>query len=267
MTECNFHLGKESLPLMAFAIHNGHRLPADLLPFMGIDEATCLREEDPYTGEFASCFANHATVFCSRFAIDLNRNLEGCVYQIPEDAWGLPVRKAPLNDEMLKKLREDYLAWYRYVAYHLEKMLATHPRLLVLDLHSYNHRRGGPEAAPDPQINNPDIIIGRNILPENLYPIVEELRKRLDGHTFQDKALDCRCDVKFSGGHFSRWINSKYAGRAICLAIEFKKIFMNEWTGIRDPHAFEELKYLFFNAVMDWLPAFLNSTLDTHPSR
>ena len=265
MTVCNFHLGQESLPLIAFAIHNGHYMPPELTPSLGIDEATCLREEDPYTGEFATAFANYAVVSTSRFAFDINRSPERCVYQTPEDAWGLPVRSTPLDDAMLKKLRDAHLAWYRYVAFHLEKLLAAHPKLLILDLHSYNHRRGGPEAEPDPQIDNPDIIIGRNILPARLYPIIDELRMRLDGHLFREKALDCRCDVKFSGGHFSRWINSKYQGKAVCLAIEFKKIFMDEWTGIRDPRAFEELKNLFYNAVMDWLPVFLNSTLDTHP--
>ena len=40
-----------------------------------------------------------------------------------------------------------------------------------------------------------------------------------------------RENVRFKGGYMSRWINERYAGRGCALAIEMKKIFMDEWTG------------------------------------
>jgi len=257
MIDAYFHFGDFNLPLLAFAIHNGHRLPPELCPTMGIDEATCLREEDPFTDGFASRFANRVIVNTSRFAIDLNRNRENCIYLQPEDAWGLPVRSAPLPEELQDKLRGAYDNWYRLVEYQIERLLQNHSRLLVLDLHSYNHRRGGPEAQPDPQIQNPDIILGRNILPESCYPLIEKLRTRLDGAAFAEKAIDCRCDVKFSGGNFSRRLNRTYEGKVCCLAVEFKKTFIDEWTGTRNLSAISELQELFYQAVMAWLPEFL----------
>lgn len=259
MIDAYFHFGDFELPLLAFAIHNGHHIPAELTLTLGIDDATCLREEDPFTDGFAARFANRVVVNTSRFAVDLNRNRENCVYLQPEDAWGLPVRSAPLPDELQEKLREAYDTWYRLVACEIDRILQTHPRLLVLDLHSFNHRRGGPDAEPDPQMQNPDIILGRNILPASSYPVIEKLRERLDGKTFAGKALDCRCDVKFSGGNFSRWLNRTYADKVSCLAVEFKKIFMDEWSGSRNIGATRELQELFHQAVMAWLPEYLAS--------
>lgn len=253
MLQTSVNILDESLPLLATAIHNGHRLPPELLETCGISEADRLREEDPHTGEFARLFHNHIVVESSRFAIDLNRSLEKAVYLIPQDCWGLPARKQPIPKATLERLQEDYDSWYRLLAYQVERLLKLHPFLVVLDLHSYNHRRGGPDAEPDPQIKNPDIIIGRSNLKDKHYPAAEALRAILDGQPYLGKALDCRLDVKFTGGNLSRWLNSHYPERLICLAIEFKKTFMDEWTGTLDPKAFQELKQIFVGGTRPWL--------------
>ncbi|MDD4223727.1 MAG: N-formylglutamate amidohydrolase [Candidatus Cloacimonetes bacterium] len=246
-------IGNEALPLLATAIHAGHQLPPELLKISGISEADRLREEDPFTGEVAELFPNHIVVQSSRFAIDLNRSPEKAVYLTPEDCWGLPARTETLPEALLARLREDYASWYSLLQYQIDRLLELHPFLVVLDLHSYNHRRGGPHAEPDPQEKNPDIIIGRsNLLPKH-YPAAEALCQRLNGQAYRDKALDCRQDVKFPGGYMSRWLNSRYPDRLICLAIEFKKTFMDEWTGELDRTAWSDLKRLFFSQVKDWL--------------
>ena len=38
-------------------------------------------------------------------------------------------------------------------------------------------------------------------------------------------------NVKFRGGQLSRWVGEKYPETGCSLAIEFKKFFMDEWTG------------------------------------
>lgn len=252
-------IGDSNKPLLAFAIHNGNYLPPALRDNCGISGDQRFQEEDPFTAGFAQCFANSVVLQTSRFAVDLNRSPEKCVYQRPEDAWGLPVRKTSLSPELITQLQEAYETWYRMAAYQVDKLLAKHERILVLDLHSYNHRRGGPDAEPDPQLANPDIIIGRNSLPESRYPEADKLRLMLDGTSFMGKVLDCRCDVKFPGGYFSRWLNNRYQDKILCLAIEFKKIFMDEWSGELDLKAYNELKQLFGHAVESFLPNWLNS--------
>ena len=252
MIGSEFHFGNSQEALLAFAIHNGHQLPSELQDSCGIDEATRLREEDPFTGGFAELFDNHVVVATSRFAVDLNRSMDKAVYLKPEDAWGLPVRNCELESAIIEELQEAYQAWYRMVQYQIDRLLTLHPRLLILDLHSYNHHRGGIDAAYDPQSQNPDIIIGRSNLSQEFYPQIEKLRCTLDGVPYQGGTLDCRCDVKFSGGNFSRWLNNRYGSSAICLAIEFKKTFMDEWSGKLNLEAYSELKQLFLAAISQW---------------
>lgn len=266
MISSSFVFNDDGAPLLATAIHNGHGMPPELLEICGIAEADRLREEDPHTGELAALFPNHAIVKTSRFAIDLNRPPEKAIYLTPEDCWGLPARALPIPDEVVAKLRTDYDSWYRLLRYQMDRLLAVHPFLVVLDLHSYNHRRGGPDAEPDLQLQNPDIIIGRSNLREGHFPAAEALRRRLDGQPWLGKTLDCRIDVKFSGGHLSRWLNDNYPDRLICLAIEFKKTWMDEWSGAVDRQAFASLKSLFLAAVRDWLSGTYNISLLPSPT-
>ncbi|MBP7205663.1 MAG: N-formylglutamate amidohydrolase [Candidatus Cloacimonetes bacterium] len=253
MLTSSVNIGDASLPLLATAIHNGHQMPAEMLEICGIDAAGRQREEDPFTGEMAALFPNHMVVESSRFLVDLNRAPEKAVYLKPEDCWGLPVRTETVPQPLLDRLREDHASWYRLLRYQIDCLLQLHPRLVVLDLHSYNHRRGGPNAEPDPQISNPDIIIGRSNLGHARYQETEALCRLLDGQIHRGSPLDCRQDVKFTGGHMSRWLNSTYPDRLICLAIEFKKTFMDEWSGELDRLAWAELKRLFFCQVRAWL--------------
>lgn len=247
----------EHFPLLATAIHHGHQLPLELLAICGIDEAGRLREEDPYTGEIAELFPNNVIVHTSRFAIDLNRPPHKAVYLRPEDCWGLPVRSKPVPQELQDQLRQDYASWYSLISYQIGRLLSLHSFLIVLDLHSYNHRRGGPQAQPDPQEKNPDIIIGRGNLLKKHYPAAQALTDLLNGQKLRDGTLDCRQDIKFTGGQFSRWLNSQYPERLLCLAVEFKKTFMDEWTGTLDRPAFDNLKRLFAEAVSLWHKQFI----------
>ncbi|MBM4400245.1 MAG: N-formylglutamate amidohydrolase [Candidatus Cloacimonetes bacterium] len=224
----------ESDPLLALAIHNGHELPESLQQNCGIGETDRLREEDPFTEVFADAFPNKMIVYTSRFAVDLNRSPEKCVYQVPDDCWGLVPRLQPLSDEILSELHEDYQRWYSSLTFTVNRLLVKHPFLLVLDLHSFNHRRQGKDAYPDPQEQNPDIILGRNNMPSAFYDWVENLRKLLDRKEICGHKIDCRIDVKFTGGWLSRWLHKSFPDKVLCLAVEFKKIFMDEWTGVVD---------------------------------
>ena len=54
---------------------------------------------------------------------------------------------------------------------------------------------------------------------------------RLRRHKVDGEPLDVRENVRFKGGHLTRWVNDRYAGKGFALALEFKKVFMDEWTG------------------------------------
>jgi hypothetical protein len=253
MIQTKFNLGNRDVPVLALAIHCGHHIPAALARFTNIGEEERFREEDPHTNQFAQLFDNHVIVETSRFAVDLNRRRERCVYLKPEDAWGLDVRTCEIPETLYRDLLESYDDWYRTLVYQVERILQRHPFLIVLDLHSYNYRRGGPEAEPDPQSENPDIILGRSNMSRDFYPLVEDLRLSLNGKKIWNKELDVRADVKFPGGQLPRFLHDKFPERLICLAVEFKKTFMNEWSGKLNPVHLYELRSLFFAEAKLWI--------------
>lgn len=43
-----------------------------------------------------------------------------------------------------------------------------------------------------------------------------------------------RENVRFYGGNLAEWVHTNYPDTGIVLALEFKKVFMDEWTGIPD---------------------------------
>jgi len=242
-------LPDESDPVLALAIHNGHEMHPELEKICGISESDRLREEDPFTENFADVFKNKLIVYTSRFTVDLNRKREQAVYQNFDDCWGLNARTEPVSESLLAELLDEYDNWYALLGFTINRLLQKNPFLLVLDLHSYNHRRQGKNAPSDSQEANPDIILGRNNMPESYYPRIEKLCSVLDKQNVHGRQLDCRIDVKFSGGWMSRWLHKTYPGKVLCLAVEFKKIFMDEWTGIPDKEFQMDLSRCFYQAV------------------
>jgi hypothetical protein len=74
-----------------------------------------------------------------------------------------------------------------------------------------------------------------------------------------DHELDVRENVRFRGGELSRWVNQRYGDRGGALAIEFKKTFMDEWTGVLDRRHLEGLQHALATVVAA-LPAELSAT-------
>ncbi len=64
--------------------------------------------------------------------------------------------------------------------------------------------------------------------------VVDRFMARLRSYDFPGGELDVRENVKFAGGHFSRWVHETFPSTGCVLAVEFKKFFMDEWTGEPD---------------------------------
>ena len=54
---------------------------------------------------------------------------------------------------------------------------------------------------------------------------------KFEDFDFFGRKLDVTTNGKFPGGNFARWIHNTFPDSACCIAIEFKKIFMDEWSG------------------------------------
>ncbi len=213
-------------PIVATAIHDGHALRRECEACIGLDEATRLREEDPYTARIAEVAPTRMIATRSRFEVDLNRPRDAAVYRCADDAWGLEVWRAPLADDLLAGSLLLYDEFYGTLERVLRERVRRHGRFVVLDIHSYNHRRDGEPADP---VANPEINVGTGSMdPVRWGPLVDRFCAELG------RSYDVRENVKFQGGWMAQWIHRTFPETGCALAIEVKKTFMDEWTGVVD---------------------------------
>ncbi|MHB1341263.1 MAG: N-formylglutamate amidohydrolase [Coriobacteriia bacterium] len=219
-------------PVVAVALHAGHDLREEVAALSALDDAARLREEDPHTGEWTFCAPTRVIVDRSRFEVDCNRSRERAVYREPADAWDLPLWRAPLPEDAAGRSLALYDTFYADMRALLVDIVSAHGHAIVLDLHSYNHRRGGPGSEPAPQDENPDVNLGTGHLDRERWgPVADECQAALSDAL---PGADVRENVKFRGGHFSHWAAGEFAGDVCVLAIEFKKTYIDEWSGVAD---------------------------------
>jgi N-formylglutamate amidohydrolase len=223
---------RESGPLVAIAIHHGHGVRGEVAQHLFLDEEGRLREEDPFTGDWTAIAPTRIIVLRSRFEVDLNRPREKAVYRTPEDAWGLKVWKDRVPEEVFQRSLSEYDAFYSHMHELLSNIERHSGRFVVFDLHSYNHRREGPDApAADPAMN-PQVNLGTGSMDRTRWgPLVDRFIRDLRAYDFPGGRLDVRENIKFRGGNLSAWVHRVFPQTGCALAIEFKKFFMDEWTG------------------------------------
>ena len=219
--------------LIATAIHAGHEVRPEIAALFRINDAVRLREEDPFTDRIAARVDLHLPVSRSRFEVDLNRDRDHGVYRTPDDSWGLEVWRDKPSADAIERSLATHDAFYADLGRHLDDLAAVGP-FVIFDVHSYNHRRGaegGPTAPPD---ENPEVNIGTGSMGPRWRPVVEALIASLRGPQADSRSLDVRENVRFQGGHLARWVHQRYPDTGCAVAIEFKKTFMDEWTGTVD---------------------------------
>ena len=222
-------------PLVATAIHDGHDLRQELAEHMALDDAGRLREEDPFTGQWTKVAPTRVIGLRSRFETDLNRPRDQAVYRTPQDAWGLRVWKDTLPDDLAGRSLAEYDAFYKALGELYGELAEQHCRFVVFDLHTYNHRREGPSGPPAALAGNPQVNIGTGTMQrERWASVIDTLIETLREFDFPGGKLDVRENVKFFGGNHPRWAHEKFPNSACVIAIEFKKFFMDEWTGEPD---------------------------------
>ncbi|MGH8949035.1 MAG: N-formylglutamate amidohydrolase [Acidimicrobiia bacterium] len=221
--------------LFAAAVHDGHDLRPEIAANTALDEDTRRREEDPHTGSIAAGFPNSVVVHRSRFEVDLNRERDEAVYRVPDDAWGLELWQRSLSEEQVSASLVLYDRFYLDLAASLDRLVGDHGGFVLYDIHSYNHRRLGPAADPDPADESPVVNLGTGSLPEKWKPVADALIESLRSYTFDGARLDARENVRFEGRQVARWVHENYGDVGCALAIEMKKVFMDEWTGELDP--------------------------------
>ncbi len=246
--------------IVAAAIHDGHSVRKEIAPLLALSDAERLREEDPETGAWAEVASTRIVGLRSRFEVDLNRPRENAVYIRPEDAWGLTVWRENPSGALISDSRNSYDTFYEEMRRLFSNLKHRHGKFVLYDLHSYNHRRKGPDKPPADSRKNPEVNIGTGTMDRKRWgPVVDRFMADLSSFDFLGRHLDVRENVKFQGGHLARWTHENFPDSGCALAIDFKKFFMDEWTGKIDreqvdailralrstvPGVLETLKYL-----------------------
>lgn len=232
-------------PVLATAIHHGHELRPEVAEAMALSDSDRLREEDPFTGDAASAAATHIIVHPSRFEFDLNRPPEGAVYQTPEQCWGLEVWKSGQPEPgIVERSLALHAEYFRMLGALLDSFAERYRRFVLIDVHSYNHRRDGPGGPATPQEQAPDINIGTFSMPrEDWAFLLDPLMEAMRGFDFNGRRLDVRENVAFQGkGYQARFVHERFPRVGCAIALEIKKFYMDEWTGVPDRSEVEAMQ-------------------------
>ena len=154
------------------------------------------------------------------------------------------------SDEVDRSLwvHDAYYATLRQVLSTLESAFG---QFVLLDMHSYNHRRDGADAAPSPEAKAPVINIGtfsmdRQRWAHVLDPFIDSLRS----FQFEGRGMDVRENVAFEGrGEQTRFVHEAFPQTGCAIAVEFKKVFMDEWTGAPDHAAIDAFRRMIAQSV------------------
>jgi N-formylglutamate amidohydrolase len=227
--------------LIAAAVHDGHELRPEVERIIALDEATRLREEDPFTGELAERFDKSVVVHRSRFEVDLNRERADAVYLSPDDAWDLDVWEYPPDEDMVSASLELFDSFYANLAMTLDDMVEALGGFVLYDIHAYNHRRHGPDAPPEDAMGNPTVNLGTGSLPGRWRPVAEAFLETLAGQLVEGEPIDARENIRFKGRGLPAFVHDNYPEKGCTLAIEVKKVFMDEWTGRLFPEVHHQI--------------------------
>jgi hypothetical protein len=211
-------------------MHSGHRVRSELLNLLAVDEADRFREEDPFMDRFISELPIRIYGRDSRFEYDLNRNPYRAIYEFDRPEWGLKVWNQGIPEEdrihSLRKHREFHELLELVCRY----LLHQNRHALIFDLHAYCYQREKRRAWYEdkrPEINIGTGAVNREIFEPAISCFTSNLRRtRINGHPLRISENEI-----FLGGYLSRHLSRIYHEHLLVLALEYKKIFMNEWTG------------------------------------
>jgi hypothetical protein len=249
---------KEPAGYAGTAIHSGSRIRDDLKDKLEVSAGDRYREEDPGTDRLIEKMPIQVVALDSRFEYDVNRSAEKAIPLTPEMAWGLTVWNSSLTEEeisiSLAKYREFHLLMDLVSAYLVKQVggKGGSGRAYIFDLHSYCYQRERREPwyeNPKPVINLGTEAINEAVFRESINDLLLKLKKiRAEG-----RMITVAENEVFRGGFLARRLSALHHDNLAVFAIEFKKIFMDEWSGEFNLPVFEELLEQFGDVVANFV--------------
>lgn len=230
------------------ALHAGNRVRTNLDPVMSATAEERFREEDPYTNRFLNGLPIQIIARDSRFEYDLNREPHRAIYGHERNIWGIRVWNKELNEKERNLSLISHREFHDLMDVVVRYLLLHGKYALLFDIHSYCFQRKG--AIPWYRDPNPEINIGSKAVNRTVFgKIIEDFKQFLYGLNIDDHPIRVKENAVFGGGYLARRLSKAYPDRLLVLAMEYKKIFMNELTGELDKEKLDILIEQFNLAV------------------
>ncbi len=212
------------------AMHAGNRVRSSLDHVMSATEQERFREEDPYTERFMKELPIQIIARDSRFEYDLNREANRAIYGHDRKMWGIQVWKKELNEEERNLSMAKHREFHDFMDTVVEYLLRQGKYAVLFDMHSFCYQR--KEIIPWSQDPGPEINIGSKAVNRVVFGrVIEDFKQSLSGLSIDGYPIRIAENEVFGGGYLARRLSKTYSGRLLVLAMEYKKIFMDEVTG------------------------------------
>jgi len=233
-------------PCVCTAIHDGHRLRADLAARCLLSPQERRYEEDPWTADLVAPMPIVLVCHDSRYEYDLNRPLAQAVYTV---AWGKEVWQRPPTERQRAQSHAKHRAFYRVLDALVAAVEHRCGGCVVFDVHSYNMSRHGA-SAPVFNLGTSQIDMPR------WNRVVEHFRSQLAAIEAPGVPVQAHCDTVFQGrGYLIAHVNARHTDTLV-IPTEVGKVFMDEASGELYPLVMESLAAGFKRALSETAAAF-----------
>ena len=242
-----FHFLKPSF-YAGIAMHAGNRVRPEVQRYLMANGKDRFREEDPYTDYLIRELPIQIIGCDSRFEYDLNRSPERAIYATKIRSWGLEIWKDDLPQKerniSISKHREFHGLMDIVTGY----LLNQNRYALLFDMHSFCYQRDSAVPwyeDPKPEINLGTEAVNREVFGPAINRFIQEISTtKIDGHQIRVAENEI-----FRGGYLARRLCRNHYRDLLFLAIEYKKLFMNELTGELHEEKLERLISGFSHAA------------------
>jgi len=224
-----FHF-TEPARYLGVTLHAGSLVRPGLTDSMSVSPGDRFREEDPYTDLFIEDFPVRIIARDSRFEYDLNWEIEESIYAADKKKWGLQVWNRELTEDERELTYRKYREFYALVDMATEFMLGSGSPVVIFDMHAFCYQR-------DHRIHwtgdgKPVINLGTRYINRKFFtPLIDAFLGGISETVIDGHPLRVAENELFPGGYITRRYAHLHYCRVLVLAIEYKKIFMDEWSG------------------------------------
>jgi N-formylglutamate amidohydrolase len=238
---------------IGLAVHAGHLVRPGIQEVLAVTPGDRLREEDPHTEMFITAFPIQIIARDSRYEYDVNWEVEKAIYGADGKKWGFQVWKRELTASERRESLDKFHEIHALIEMVTEFILKQHQMSMIFDMHSFCYQREKRQNWF--RDDKPDINLGTQAVRRDQFSVlIDKLLEMLAATNINGHSLRVAENEIFPGGYLSRKYSRMYPDRVLVLSLEYKKLFMDEWTGELYPDLLQILVNDFESMVRQLIP-------------